>query len=78
MKFITLTDANQETRKYTINVNDIACIETYVNDDGKLFAWIHEKGIDGGTIYVKETAEQILNALEQQQTIEQILKSVVR
>ena len=42
MKFITLTDANQETRKYTINVNDIACIETYVNDDGKLFTWIHE------------------------------------
>lgn len=33
MKFITLTDTNQETRKYTINVNDIACIETYVNDD---------------------------------------------
>lgn len=31
-----LTDANQETRKYTINVNDIACIETYVNDDGKM------------------------------------------
>ena len=34
MKFITLTDANQETRKYTISVNNITCIETYVNDDG--------------------------------------------
>lgn len=67
MKFITLTDANQETRKYTINVNDIACIETYVND-----------GIDGGTVYVKETAEQILNALERQQTVEKHLKNVVR
>lgn len=64
MKFITLTDANQETRKYAININNIACIETYVNDDG--------------TVYVKETAEQILNALERQQTIEQILKNVVR
>ena len=78
MIFITLTDANQETRKYAININNIACIETYVNDDGKLFTWIHEKGIEDGTIYVKETEEQILNALEQQQTIEQILKSVVR
>lgn len=78
MKFITLTDASQETREYAININNIACIETYVNDDGKLFTWIHGNGINGGTVYVKETAEQILNALEQQQTIEQILKSVVR
>lgn len=78
MKFITLTDANQETRKYTINVNDIACIETYVNDDGKLFTWIHGNGIDDGTVYVKETAEQILNALERQQTLDKLLKNVVR
>ena len=78
MKFITLTDANQETRKYDININNIACIETYVSDNGKLFTWIHGNGIDEGTVYVKETAEQILNALEQQQTIEQILKSAVR
>ena len=78
MKFTTLTDATQETRKYTINVNDIACIETYVNDDGKLFTWIHEKGIEDGTIYVKETEEQILTALQREKTIEQILKSVVR
>ena len=78
MKFIALTDANQETRKYTINVNDIACIETYVNDDGKLFTWIHEKGIEDGTIYVKETEEQILTALQREKTIEQILKSAVR
>nr|DAN54709.1 MAG TPA: Flagellar and Swarming motility protein [Caudoviricetes sp.] len=78
MKFITLTDANQGTRKYTINVNDIACIETYVNDDGKLFTWIHEKGIDDGTIYVKETEEQILIALERQRTIENLLKNAVR
>lgn len=78
MKFITLTDANQETRKYTINVNDIACIETYVNDDGKLFTWIRGNGIDDGTVYVKETAEQILKALERQQTVEKLLKNVVR
>ena len=78
MKFITLTGANQETRKYAININNIACIETYVNGDGKLFTWIHGNGIDDGTVYVKETAEQILNALERQQTIEQILKNAVR
>ena len=65
MKFITLTDANQETRKYTINVNNITCIETYVNDDGKLFTWIHGNGIDEGTIYVKETEEEILQMIEQ-------------
>ena len=78
MKFITLTDATQETRTYTININNIACIETYVNDDGKLFTWIHGNRIDGGTVYVKETEEQILNALERQQAIERILKNAVR
>ena len=78
MKFITLTDANQETRKYTINVNNIACVETYVNDAETVFTWIHGHGIEDGQLQVKETAEQILTALERQQTIEQILKNVVR
>jgi len=78
MKFITLTDANQETRKYTIKVDNISCIETYVNDDGKLFTWIHGLGIEDGQLCVKETGEQILNALQRQQTIDQLLKNVVR
>lgn len=78
MKFITLTDANQETRKYTININDIACIETYVNDDGKLFTWVYGHGFEDGQLCVKETAEQILNALERQRTIENLLKNAVR
>nr|DAN63729.1 MAG TPA: Flagellar and Swarming motility protein [Caudoviricetes sp.] len=65
MKFIRLTDANQETRKYTININDIACIETYVNDDGKLFTWVHGHGIEVGQLYVKETEEEILQTIEQ-------------
>lgn len=78
MKFITLTDANQETRKYTISVNNIACIETYVNDDGKLFTWVHGHGIEDGQLCVKETGEQILNALQRQQTVEKLLKNVVR
>ena len=78
MKFITLTDANQETRKYTINVNNIACIEKYVNDDGKVHTYIHGLGIEDGELYVKETVEQILNALERQRTIENLLKNAVR
>lgn len=64
MKFIRLTDANQETRKYTIKVDNIACIETYVNDDGKLFTWIHGNGIEDGQLYVKETEEEILQTIE--------------
>lgn len=78
MKFIKLTDATQETRTYSVNVNNIACIETYVNDDGKLFTWIHGLGIEDGQICVKETEEQIINALQRQQTIEKMLKHVVR
>lgn len=78
MKFIKLTDAKQETRKYTVNVNNIAYIETYVNDKGVLFTWVHCPGFDERSLHVKETEEQIVTAIERQQTIEQILKSVVR
>lgn len=78
MKFITLTDTNQETRKYAININNITCIETYVNNDGKLFTWVYGHGFEDGQVCVKETAEQILNALQREKTIEQILKSAWR
>ena len=64
MKFITLTNANQETRKYTINVNNIACIETYVNDAGTLFTWLYVKGIEDEQLQVKETEEQIVKVLQ--------------
>ena len=78
MKFITLTDANQETRKYAININNIACIETYENYEGKLFTWVYGHGFEDGKVCVKETGEQILNALQKQQTIDRLLKNVVR
>lgn len=78
MKFIQLTDANQETRTYSVNVNNIACIETLVREDGEVSTWIQGEGFENGVLYVKETGEQILKALERQQTIEQILKNVVR
>lgn len=64
MKFIKLTDANQETRKYTINVNNIACIETYVNDAGTVFTWLYVKGIEEERLQVKETEEQIVKVLQ--------------
>lgn len=78
MKFLKLTDANQETRTYSVNINNIACIETYVNDDGKLFTWIHGLGIEDGQLCVKETEEQIINALERQQKIDHFLKHGLR
>nr|DAN79444.1 MAG TPA: hypothetical protein [Caudoviricetes sp.] len=78
MKFIQLTDANQETRTYSVNVNSITCIETYVNDAGTVFTLIHIQGNENVQFRVKETGEQILNALQRQQTIDQLLKSVVR
>ena len=40
--------------------------------------WIHGLGIEDGQLCVKETGEQIINALQRQQTIEQMLKNVVR
>ena len=64
MKFIKLTDANQETRKYTISVNNITCIETYVNDAGTVFTWLYVKGIEDEQLQVKETEEQIVKVLQ--------------
>lgn len=64
MEFITLTDATQETRTYTINVNNITCIEKYVNDDGKLFTWVHGLRFDEASFHVKETKDEILQMLK--------------
>lgn len=64
MKFIRLTDANQETRKYAININNISCIETYVNNEGKLFTWVYGYGFEDGQVCVKETEEEILQTIE--------------
>lgn len=38
----------------------------------------HGHGIEDGQLCVKETGEQILNALQRQQTVEKLLKNVVR
>ena len=78
MKFIELTYAKDDKVTYTVNVNNIACIETSVSEDGNVKTWIQGEGFENGELHVKETAEQILNALQLQQTIEQVLKNVVR
>ena len=78
MKFIKLTYAKDDKVTYTVNVNNIACIETSVSEDGNVKTWIQGECFENGELHVKETAEQILNALQLQQTIEQVLKNVVR
>nr|DAU88207.1 MAG TPA: Flagellar and Swarming motility protein [Caudoviricetes sp.] len=64
MKFITLTDATQETRTYTININNIACIETIVNGLGYVSTRIHSKEFEYGRLFVKETEDEILQMIE--------------
>ena len=78
MKFIKLTYAKDDKVTYTVNINNIACIETSVREDGTVQTWIQGQGLENGELYVKETEEQILNALQLRQTIEQVLKNVVR
>lgn len=78
MKFIQLRHGNDEKITYTVRIDSIACIETYVGDDGKINTWLHSKDFENGQLYVKETEEQILKALERQRTIENLLKNAVR
>lgn len=78
MKFIKLTYAKNDKVTYTVNINNIACIETSVMEDGTVKTWIQGQGFENGELYVKETEEQIVKALEQQQAIERILKNAVR
>lgn len=78
MKFIKLIDGQDEKRTYAVRTDSIVCIETYVNDNGKVFTWLYSKDYENGCLYVKETEEQILNALQLQRTIDQVLKNVVR
>lgn len=78
MKFIKLTDGQDEKRTYAVRIDSIVCIETYINENGKVFTWLYSKDYENGCLHVKETEEQILNALQLQRTINQVLKSVVR
>lgn len=64
MKFIKLRHGKDETRTYTVNVDNIACIETYIDNSGKVYTWITGHGLENGQLYVKETKEQILKVLQ--------------
>lgn len=64
MKFIKLRHGKDETRTYTVNVDNIACIETYIDNSGKVYTWITGHGLENGQLYVKETEEQILKVLQ--------------
>lgn len=78
MKFIKLTDGQDEKRTYAVRIDSIVCIETYINDNGKELTWLYSKDYENGCLFVKETKEEILNALQLQRTIDQVLKNVVR
>lgn len=60
MKFIKLRHAEEKTRTYTVNVNNISCIETYINESGKVYTWLHSKDFEGVVLHVKETEDEIL------------------
>ena len=64
MEFITLTYAKDDKVTYTVNINNIACIETSVREDGNVQTWIQGQGFENGELYVKETEEQILKMLQ--------------
>lgn len=64
MKFIKLTYAKHDTRTYTVNVNNIACIETFVNEDGTVNTWVQGKGFENGELHVKETKDEILQMIK--------------
>ena len=64
MKFIKLTYAKDDKITYTVNINNIACIETSVREDGNVQTWIQGQGFENGELYVKETEEQILKVLQ--------------
>ena len=76
MKFIKLRHGNDEKITYTVRIDSIACIETYVDIRGKVFTYITSENFEDGRLYVKETEEEILNALQLQQTIDQFLKQM--
>ena len=75
MKFIKLRHGNDEKITYTVRIDSIACIETCIGGDGKINT---SKDFENGQLYVKETEEQIINALERQQKIDQFLKHGLR
>lgn len=74
MKFIKLRHGKDEKRTYTVRIDSIACIETYIDNSGKLYTWITSKDFEDGQLYVKETEEEILKTLEYHERMKQLSK----
>lgn len=64
MKFIKLRNGMRKSNSYTVNIDNIACIETIVSEDGKVKTWIQGKGFENGELYVKETEDEILQMIK--------------
>lgn len=64
MKFIKLKHGNDKKITYTVRIDSISCVETYVGDDGKINTWLHSKDFENGQLYVKETEEEIFQMIK--------------
>lgn len=64
MKFIKLRHVTFENLTYTVNIDKISYIETYLKPGGAIETNIYLLGSDE-SISVKETEEEILQTIEQ-------------
>lgn len=64
MKFITLSNGMRKNNTYTVNIDNIACIETIVKEDGTVQTWIQGQGLENGELRVKETEDEILQMIK--------------
>lgn len=64
MKFIKLRHVTIENLSFTVNIDKIDCIETYLNSNGTTETKVYLAGSDE-PIRVKETEEEILQTIEQ-------------
>lgn len=74
MKFMRLEHAKNEKVTYTVNIESIACIETYIDSRGEPKTYIQSKDFENGRLHVKETEEEILGMLEQHERMKQFSK----
>ena len=64
MKFIKLRNGMRKGNEYTVNIDNIACIETIVSENGTVKTWIQGQGLENGELYVKETEDEILQMIK--------------
>ena len=64
MKFIKLRNGMRKGNTYTVNIDNIACIETVVSENGTVKTWIQGQGLENGELFVKETEDEILQMIK--------------